>query len=257
MIANDDLALSKEPFRVIAVVPVKGRLPLLPYTIKRLLHKNGCAQVICVGDGKGEKEVCEEAGAIWISYPNKPLGDKWNHGFLAARQFNPDACLYVGSSDWLSNDWLTIMQPYLKEHKTIGVPGCYFMDIGGKIRVVNWKGYVGERSNETIGIGRLLSREILDRINWKPFDQLKDSSLDRSMKEITSKHGAKDYMVLDSGLKAVSLSTNLWENKHQFMHHWGGLIPSDKVEDVERFLLDFPEAKQLQKDLCSATLAKV
>lgn len=246
--ADDDLATYKPPYKVVAIVPVHGRLPLLPLTIKRLIYKNKC-EVICVGDGLHEKAICIEAGAHWVASKNKPLGGKWNRGFQAAKSLNPDACLYVGSSDWLSDSWTTHMKPHVDLHQIAGVPGCYFMDIQQKIRLVNWPGYIGTRSDETIGIGRMLSAELLQKINWKPFDDLKDSSLDRSMKDICAKVGFTDFKVKDDRLKAVSISTSQWENKHQFNHHWNNLLPSQKVGNIESFINDFPEATDLQKEL--------
>jgi glycosyltransferase involved in cell wall biosynthesis len=233
----------------IACIPVLGRQPLLPFTIKRLLEKNGCERVICIGDNDKDKHVCLRAGAEWIYHPNKPLGRKWNAGFEAAKYYKPDYVLYVGSSDWLCDDWITLIKPHVDTHQMAGTPGCYFMDIGKTIRLVNWKGYRGERSNETIGIGRVLSAELLDKLNWQPFHPDKDSSLDRSMKDKARMFGIDDFMVHDDNLKAVSLSTPLWDNKHKFDHHWLNVLPSEKIDDVEGFIKMFPEAKELHKVL--------
>jgi len=110
---NDDLAMAKRPFRVVAVIPVHERLELLPLTITRLYKKNGLDRVICVGDGRKEKAICMEAGAMWVTHQNKPLGAKWNYGYQAARELKPDAVVFVGSSDWICDDWIQIMRPYL------------------------------------------------------------------------------------------------------------------------------------------------
>lgn len=256
MIANDDMAGCKEPFNVVAVIPVHGRLPLLPLTIRRLYETNECYKVICVGDGVEEKRICEEAGALWVPHQNKPLGSKWNRGFEAAEWFNPHAVLYVGSSDWLSRNWIETMKPHVQLNQMAGVPGCHFMDIQEKIRLVNWKGYVGKRSDETIGIGRMLSRELLEKIKWKPFDNIKNDSLDRSMKDNCKKVGVSDFMVYDQSLKAVSISTGLWDNKHHFSHHWNNMLPSEKIFEFDEFLWEFPEAKQLH-NICNHTSAQV
>jgi hypothetical protein len=248
--ANDDLGHAKAPFKVVAVIPVHERLDLLPYTISRLYRKNDVYRVICVGDGLVERAVCEYAGAVWVPHRNKPLGAKWNAGFLAAKQFNPDAVLYSGSSDWISNHWTSIMQPYLNTHGMVGVPGCHFIDIAAKLRAVYWPGYVGERSNETIGIGRILSRDLLNKIGWMPFHDDKDSSLDRSMKVKAEKVGVPDFFVRDPQLIALSISTHKWVNKHKFEMHWKNELPSEKIEDVNAFVSQyFPEIPHLQKEL--------
>lgn len=251
MTPNDDLAGAQKPFITVAVIPVHERIELLPFTIRRLYLKNKVDRVICVGDGLKEKAVCIESGAIWVPHQNKPLGAKWNAGFLAAKTLNPDAVIYSGSSDWLSDNWIPTMKPYLEKHQLVGVPGSYLLDYkGNSMRICHWPGYVGERSDETIGVGRVLSRKLLDLIGWKPFDDTKDNSLDRSMKEKSKAVGFKDYFVIDPSLKALSISTDRWINKHKFIHHEVGPLPSEMYTQIEmeQFLVRyFPEAYQLFK----------
>lgn len=253
---NDDIALPVKPFKVIAALAVHGRLPLLEHTIRRLYEKNGCYKVICSGDGQAERALCEELGAIWVHARNKPLGNKWNQSFRRAQEFNPDAIVFVGSSDWLSDDWFRIMKPYVDTHGFAGVPGCHLADLGREeIRLVNWPGYVGERSDECIGVGRMLSRRLLDAIDWLPFDPQFDNSLDRSMKDRSILKGYHDFMVRDSRLNALSLSAPYWPNKHKFNHHWYNLLRSDKIENPEEWLSkNFPEAIELYKKLGAMNL---
>lgn len=248
--ANDDYGLAAKPFRVVAALAVHGRLPLLEHTIRRLYVKNGCEKVICAGDQPEDKKLCESLGAVWVTHNNRPLGAKWNSSFYKAKDFNPDAVLFVGSSDWLSDNWITTMRPHVEQHGFAGVPGCYMADIGETIRVINWKGYKDcrpERATETIGIGRMLSRRLLDAIGWQPFSQTLDNSLDWSMKDKAKKVGFTDFMVHDESLKALSISTNRWLNKHRFEMHFDGTVPSERIEDVDGFLKNFPEVKQIFK----------
>jgi hypothetical protein len=247
---NDDLAIPK-PYRVIACMPVQGRLPLLKLTIERLYKRNGVYKVICSGDRSEDKELCESLGAVWVHHPNTPLGAKWNAAFQAAQAFNPDAVLYVGSSDWISDNWIKVMRPYIEKHKFAGTAGCYFMDFQEEVRCVFWPGYKAtrfhlDRSNETIGIGRMLSAELMDCLKWAPFNSLSNNSLDYSMKMNCKKFGIDDFMVPDD-IKALSISTNIWDNKHNFESHWGGKMPSEVITDIEG--LPFPEIKQLHESL--------
>lgn len=248
----DDLGTATRPYRVVACIPVYGRGPLLKQTIKRLYIKNGVEKVICVGNLKDDREICEAAGAYWVEAENKPLGKKWNIAFYEAKQFNPDACLYVGSSDWLSDNWLKVMQPYAEQYHLTGTPGCYFLDIGEVYRLCHWKGYVGPRQDETIGIGRLLSADLMEKLHWKPFDPDKDHSLDRSMKDKAGRFGVTDYMVRNENIKSLSLSTIKWVNKHFFNHHWNNVLPSEKINAVKDFLENnFPEALTLYEEIAS------
>jgi|SRR5688572_4604238 len=257
---NDDLGLAKPPYRVVACLAVHGRLPLLEQTIKRLYRKNGCYKVICSGDGVEEKKLCESLGAVWIHHPNRHLGGKWNLSFKAAKEYSPDAVVFVGSSDWLSDNWFSVMRPYVEQYGFAGVPGCHLADLGEKIRLCDWKGYKEyrhERADESIGIGRMLSRRLLDAMGWQPFKPILNNSLDRSMKDNAKKCGFKDFMVHDDRLKALSVSApNHWTNKHQFEMHWDGRIPSERLQ-AEPFLTNhFPEIHEVFKILYPATNEK-
>jgi hypothetical protein len=195
---------------------------------------------------------CKSLGAVWVHGRNKPLGNKWNQSFLKAKEYSPDACLFVGSSDWVSDDWISIMRPHVDKHGFAGVPGCHLLDVGETLRLCHWKGYKGfrpERADESIGIGRMLSRRLMVALDWQPFDPIRDDSLDWSMKMRSKKHGYTDFMVHDHRLKALSLSTDLWPQKHKFYMHYDDLptgsqsIPSEKILEPEKWLSEnFPEA---------------
>lgn len=239
--ANDDLGTYKRPFKVVACIPVNGRLPLLKHTIERLYKKNGVYKVICSG-GDEEKDTCINAGAEFIIHPNHPLGRKWNAAFQAARKHNPDACLFVGSSDWLSDNWISSLSPFINEYDLVGLPGCYFADIGQEYRACYWPGYKGRREGESIGIGRMISRRILNLMNWQPFNDNIDNSLDFSMDEKVLKHAGKRIMVDAKEIFSLSISTNKWINKHKFDQHWNNILKSERIKQPIPFLMNnFPE----------------
>lgn len=251
---NDDLGLAKEPFRVIACLAVYGRRPLLEHTIRRLYQKNGCEKVICVGDVPEDKKLCESLGAVWVQYKNRFLGDKWNQAFLKAKEYNPEACLFVGSSDWVCDAWISLMRPYVEQYGFAGTPGCYLADVGDNMRLVHWPGYEScrpERATETIGIGRMLSRRLLDAIGWAPFSPILKNSLDKSMKDGAVNKGFTDFMVHDERLLSLSLSTAAWtpleQNKHKFWMHWDGRIPSKRMLPEPFLSNHFPEIYQIFK----------
>lgn len=249
---NDDMGLAPAPYRVIACLAVYGRLPLLEHTIKRLYRKNGCEKVICSGDQPEDKKLCESLGAVWVHHDNRHLGGKWNLAFLKAKDYNPDAVVFVGSSDWICDDWFKLMRPYVEEHGFAGTAGCYMADVADSIRVCNWLGYKTcrpERADETIGIGRMLSRRLLDAIGWQPFNPVLKNSLDRSMKDNAKKKGYVDFMVHDERLKALSISTNQWINKHRFESHWRNIVPSIKMNPEPFLSTYFPEINQLFESL--------
>lgn len=228
---------------IVAPIPVFGRLPLLSLTIQRLYDKNHVDQVICIGHEPEAKELCESLGAEWVQHDNQPLGAKWNAGFMAAKKYEPTGILFVGSSDWVSDDYVTDNKELLNEFDLIGKLGCYFADIGKEARLAYWPGYTdARRSGEPIGIGRLISARILEKMGWHPFNGQMNHSMDWSMwSKITRLNG--QVQIIDSG-KLLSISTDKWENKHNFVDCLNGKLPSQK-ENVLHLVNDFPELTQL------------
>lgn len=232
--------------KTIAVIPVRGRLPLLKYTVERLYKKNGVFKVICIGSDPEEKALCEEMGAIFIEHLNEPLGRKWNAGFQAAKEFDPDFCLFVGSSDWVSDNWLPVLTSKMASENLdlVGKPDFYLLDIGTELRFCHWPGYKGARAQEPIGIGRVLSRNLLKKVDYTPMDPALHKSLDWSMYQRAIRIGAKIKMIKETEIQSLSISTNLWSNMHQFNDHYTGKLTSNRVKDFEQWLdLRFPEYK--------------
>ena len=237
--------------KTVAVIPVKGRLPLLKYTIRRLLHKNNCHAVICVGDSFEEKELCESEGAIFVEHENSPLGKKWNAGFLKAKELEPDAVLFVGSSDWVSDNWLSYCSKFINAGiDMVGKPDFYLLDISDVLRFCHWKGYTDKRrKDEPIGIGRVLSAKILDKMNWKPIADDLENSIDFSMYNRILALGGKVANIKTDEIKSLSISTDKWPNKHKFNDHYSNKLPSDRMHDFGVWLeLNFPEHKKIFND---------
>lgn len=239
------LRLKGAPFRVVAVIPVKGRLPLLKETISRLMTKNRVFKVICVGDGEDEKQLAESLGADFVHHANYPLGRKWNVGFLKAKEYLPDACLFVGSSDWISDNWIDHCEPYMIDYDMTGKPDFNLLDYGKTLRMCHWAGYKDDRrKGEPIGIGRLISRRILDKLGWQPMDPKLDSSLDYSMWQKVLNSGGKVKLITSDEIQSLSLSTEAWENKHKFSDHFANKkgVESTKMEPTKFLSEHFPEA---------------
>jgi len=227
-------------YNIVAVIACHGRLPLLELTIHRLINKNLVKHVVCVG-GPLERETCESAGAIFVEHENNPLGKKWNAGFEKARTLGCDGALFVGSSDWLSDNWLSYMVPLLGEYDLIGKADFYLLDIGETRRACHWLGYTGERRNEPIGIGRVVSARILDKINWQPFNPAMNNSMDYQMLQNVDAHNGRSVMIVEDSMESLSISTNRWVNLHKFEEHWSNKLPSIKL-DSNAFDVDFPES---------------
>tara|TARA_E500000178_G_C16613267_1_gene569979 strand:- start:140 stop:655 length:516 start_codon:yes stop_codon:yes gene_type:complete len=88
-----------------------------------------------------------------------------------------------------------------------------------------WFGYICDRKNETIGIGRLVSRKLLDAVNFCPFPDEKDSSMDYGM-YLHCINNKMSIKILDNDSLFLSISCDLWKNMHEFDMHYYGCMPN-------------------------------
>ena len=228
--------------KTVAVMPVKGREPLLYHSVNRMT-RNGI-HVICCGHTISEKIICESAGAVFYTCdPGTLLGKKIQFCVDRAEEMYPEYLLIMGSSDFISHNWMTEMIKKSQEgYAMVGTLGCYFLDIQPKNvkRAVFWKGYVNERKGEPGGIGRVLSRSALDMMGWNVFDTDINSSLDgssmRHLNKLAPRWGDKLVgNVTSPEIMSVSISTYRWENMHKKWLY--GLLAEE--EEREKYLAKF------------------
>ena len=215
---------------VTAPIPVFGRFPLVRLTISRL-KRQGVIPII-MGHEKEAQEIAKEFDIEFIHIDNDPLGNKWNAGFAASRYYKADAVMFMGSSDWCSDDYVESIKLHIQDFGMLGMLGCHFADVSETIRLVNWKGYApGQRYQEPIGIGRVLRSDFLNKINWRPFDPRLNAGLDWSMWVKAMKLEQEIGIIpAEQHIKLLSISTNKWMNKHKFHDHWSGALKSERCD---------------------------
>jgi glycosyltransferase involved in cell wall biosynthesis len=239
--------------RVVACMPVYGRRRLLSRTITRLYEKNKVFKVICAGDDVRDRAIAEKFGAEWVYAPNQPLGHKWNEAFFAAKKYDPDACVFIGSSDWLEDKWMDYMEQFIEDYDLIGTPDHYMCDYRqGKIRVAYWELYPGssKRSGEAVGGGRILTKRLLDIMEWRPFDATWDHSMDYSMTQHAIRVGARQLLLDGNTLMVLAMSSDKWRNKHNLDRELlaGRAVEWDRGRGIEYLAEHFPEALSLFDD---------
>jgi len=143
---------------------------------------------------------------FWHSYPNLPLSDKFNYGVRMAGNHDPDAVMIVGSDNLISPEYFKELKYYWAYGYGYTAPsGTYFFN-GHECRYV--------RSTVGCGAGRVLSKEILNKCNWQPYEAGADKYIETSMK---NRIGAPDYMIdvsPESGRYVVDIKTK--DNIHSY-----------------------------------------
>lgn len=178
--------------------------------------------IISGSEGEVSKIMVEREGFKYIEIANHPLALKVNAPVEAAKEFNPDYVLCLGSDDIIS---VELMKQYvyymLLSYDYIAVSDFYFYDtVTGK--AAYWGGYREDwRKGHACGAGRILSRRILNLWNWKPWNVEHNLILDNSIQD-KLKHTPHLAIVLslkEHGVFALDIksSTNmtpfhLWDN---------------------------------------------
>jgi len=216
--------------KLCAPVPVFGRFPLVRMTISRLVGQDVIP--IMLGHEDEAEAIAQDLNVEFIRISNDPLGNKWNAGFEACKNYQADGVIFMGSSDWASDDYIESVKDALNDFAFIGMFGSHFADVGNEVRLMHWPGYQrGQRQYEPIGIGRVLRADILEKMNWSPFDNRISSGLDWSMYLKIIKLSDEIAIIKDEeqDIRLLSISTNQWNNKHKFSDHWNGALKSKHI----------------------------
>lgn len=172
--------------------------------------------IVAGSEGKRSEEMVLAHGFEYIEINNKPLGRKMNATTLAAK--GSDYVVCMGSDDVLSPELFQHYLKYMSEgYDFIGLSDFYFYDTKTK-RAMYWGGYTDKRKGMTVGAGRVISSRLMNSMNWTPWNNEADKSLDSIMNnQIKGKQKVlrlKDLNVLAVDIKSSTNITKFkqWEN---------------------------------------------
>jgi hypothetical protein len=194
----------------------KGVNALLEY------YPNVDLQVVVAGsEGRASRDLVEPHGYHYIETPNTPLAEKMNKTIYKARELGSDYVLCVGSDDIVTPELLGKYLEYIENgYDFIGVLDWYFYDTATH-RALYWGGYADSRAGATCGAGRVLSKWLLDKWDWRIWENKHSHVLDNSMEEKLelTPHRHKTFRLKDLNLFALDIksSTNMtpfkrWDN---------------------------------------------
>lgn len=124
------------------------------------------------------ERTCIEFDAHWIRTTNSPLSNKANALTKFSSNIEWGYQIRLGSDDVLSSNFVDATIERANEHGW-GWEDCYFW-VPSSERFVHWAGY-GARRRESVGAGRALSRDVLERLDWQTHDPGITQNLDKSM----------------------------------------------------------------------------
>lgn len=179
---------------------------------------------VCVAGSEGFKSQnrCKEKWIHYVEIENNPLGRKMNAAALLAKEKGYDYCLLVGSDDIICNNLFDLYLDSIDR----GIDYTYLMDgffyDTTTKRSLYWGGYRDRRKGDSLGAGRLLSKRLLDKLDWQMWYDVKlsgmlDSAMDEKMKLIKYTEKAiwlknNDCMLLDIKSSTNMTKFALWDN---------------------------------------------
>lgn len=142
---------------IVCVMPVHGRQQITTESALRLIkyQKKVNVKVIMIGDETNiwAKDIHEDV--VFLKMPNKPIYRKIEKGVELAGKFSPDGIMYVGSDDWFSDNWLK----YCLNYKWMAAKQLNIYNI--------FTGKFYTTTGLYCDSGEFVSKNILEKINWK------------------------------------------------------------------------------------------
>lgn len=156
-------------------------------------------RVLAVGSEEEESRKASETYDVkYVEASNEPLNEKWQAAADALREETFDAAIIIGSDDFLSPSLFKRYAELYKEGaNVVGFIDGHFYNTATK-EMLFWKGYGGpkkqlgmpERVGESIGMGRMLSRDVLERLDFEVWSgESINKGLDLRMRQNLAKIG--------------------------------------------------------------------
>lgn len=122
--------------------------------------------IVVVGSLEDEcEQIALDYGCGYYRMPNKPVGRKWNLAHQEA--LHGDYFLTTASDDVMDQNMWTYYNNF--EGERLCLSDLYFYDTVSK-KAIYWKGYQDRtRIGHPIGAHQLHRRDVMEKMNWKPF----------------------------------------------------------------------------------------
>ena len=136
--------------------------------------KFGFEIIIAGSEGARSKRLAK--GCHYLEVDNSPLSKKHNEMLLKAKELDMDGVVLMGSDDLVSDSyWEWVYSQDMKGEQLLGLKDFYFYSTRTK-ELSYWGGY--KQGKQVAGAGRLFTKAVLDKLNWKLWSDDKEHGLD-------------------------------------------------------------------------------
>lgn len=162
----------------------------------------------------------------FIEAPNKPLSDKFNIGLQGLRDI-PFDYLFITGSDDIYTPGLWRAYEHLAQHKLydyVGLLDFYFTDFQ---KTKYCPGFQHNRLGEPHGAGRMISREVIEKMDFTLWDNGLNSGLDASMTKRLNTLNLKTHFFRCKDINEIAI--DLKTQNIQSMDDYEGEIVSNDI----------------------------
>jgi hypothetical protein len=167
-----------------------------------------------VVSGEEDKSICNQYHVFHITQQNNPATEKWNKALSYMRTMGVDYVMILGSDDIISTEFVRkTMTEMAKNIDYIGCTVFYFfcgqgLDRGKLVKL---------DTPQTKGIGRTVSKRVLDLCDWRLWDVEKNWGMDAiATKNILKCNPTKaiiEDIIVDVKTKDNLNSFKLWSKR--------------------------------------------
>jgi hypothetical protein len=152
--------------------------------LENCFHKKYIFQNVIVDSENSNKYLfADDKRFEYYNYSNQPLSNKFNFGCKMLREVDFDYVIILGSDDIIDNNVFTLYDENMdKSFDIIGMLDVYIFD-PKQLKAYYWGGYPKKhkRFGESVGMGRCLSKKIVENLNYELWEDGLNKSLDKSM----------------------------------------------------------------------------
>ena len=180
--------------------------------LRRLSNLYNIPSVVAISEGDC-RVLCDKWGvSSYVVVDNEPLGNKFNAAMERMGEgYNPDYVMVLGSDNFINDAYIQHLQHIcnISRWDLISSTDLYFMSLDYERIKFGQLGYYN--FGKRVGPGRCYSREVLEKVNWRPWTNAKETGLDRNSyfytKDASPEMLERAYSIKDSGGFIIDIKT--------------------------------------------------
>ena len=178
-------------------------------TQKKLEDVFECINVVIDSNNSNIEIFKDNPNFIYRNYDNFPVSNKWNYGSSLCKDIDFDYIIMFGSDDIMDDSLLREYYKYMMDgYDYIGILDIFIYDIL-KENLYYWKGYGlnSGRYGETLGLGRCLSKNVVEQLDYKLWINGINKGLDGSMQNKIN--GLRDIKIINFYSKDIGFACDI------------------------------------------------